>query len=45
MKLKPISATIKERKLKFVGHIKRSSEGLSKLILEAAPMAQGTAED
>ena len=32
--LKPISAVIKERELKFFGHIKRSSLGLSKLILE-----------
>ena len=38
--LKPISAVIKERKLKFFGHIKRSSVGLSKLILEGR--ANGT---
>ena len=33
-KLQRISAFIKERKVKFFGHIKQSSEGLSKLILE-----------
>ena len=39
-KLKPISAVIKERKLKFYGHIKRSSMGLSKLILEGCANAK-----
>ena len=34
MKLKPTSAAIKERKLEHFGHIKRSSVGLSKSILE-----------
>ena len=39
-KVKPISPAIKEAKLKFLGHIKRSSVGLSKLILEGR--ANGT---
>ena len=39
-KLKPISAAIKERKLKLFDHIKRSSVGLSKWILEGR--ANGT---